>query len=115
MTLREIAEALDAQIKTCREAQEREVAGGYASDLLSDVLAHAQKGDLWITLQTHLNIVAVAGMKELAGIIVTGGRSPDEETLKKAAEEKVPVLMTRLPSFEVGGRLYVLGLRGSKG
>ncbi len=82
--------------------------------MLSDVLAHAEKGSAWITLQTHLNIVAVAAMKELGGIIITNGRSPDEGTLRKAAEEKIPILVTRLPSFEVAGRLYSLVTPGTK-
>lgn len=114
MTLREIAETLDTEIKTCREALDREVTGGYVSDMLSDVLAHAQKGNIWVTLQTHLNIVAVAGMKELAGIIITNGRSPDDTILRKAAEEKILILLTLLPSFEVAGRLYSLGIPGTK-
>lgn len=114
MTLREVAEALDADVKTCRELLDREVTGGYVSDMLSDVLAHARKGNVWITLQTHLNIVAVAGMKELAGVIIANGRRPDEETLKRAAEETVPIMIARFPSFEVVGRLYSLGVPGSR-
>jgi hypothetical protein len=91
---------------------EMELAGGYASDLMSDVIAHAEAGDLWLTVQIHANIVAVAAMKELAGVVLVGGREPEPETLRKAAEKKVTVLASRLSAFELAGRLYQLGLRG---
>lgn len=111
MTLLEIAKVLDLEVLTGSEWLSREVAGGYVSDLLSDVLAHAEAGDLWITLQTHLNIVAVASMKELAGIIIVNGRKPDVETLRKAAEESLPIFATPQAAFQVVGKLYQLGVR----
>lgn len=112
MTAGAIVQALELQTATQRAAVDREVRGGYASDLLSDVLAHSRHGDLWITLQTHLNIVAVASMKELAGIIIVNGRTPEADTVRKADEEGIPIFLTDLPSFEVAGKLYALGLRG---
>jgi predicted transcriptional regulator len=84
--------------------------GGYASDLLSDVMAHAAPMDLWVTLQTHQNIVAVAVVKELVGIVVVNGREPDEDTIAKAEEEGIPLMTTHLSTFEVVGRLYRMGL-----
>jgi hypothetical protein len=89
----------------------REVTGGYASDLLSDVMGNAREGQLWITLQVHVNTIAVASLKGLAGVVVVGGRKPEEATLARAAAEGVPVLLTALPAFEIAGRLYSLGLR----
>lgn len=91
----------------------REVTGAYASDLLSDVMANAGDGHLWITLQTHVNIVAVAVLRNISGIILVNGRIPEENTLAKAREEDIPILSTTLPAFEIAGRLYDLGLRGS--
>ena len=91
-----------------------ECSGGYVSDLLSDVMANAKAGDLWVTLQTHQNIVAVASLKEIAGIIIIGGREPEKATLTKAEEEKIPILLTNLPAFEVVGRLYQMGISGQR-
>lgn len=91
---------------------EPEISGGYVSDLLSNVMARAAAGQVWITLQGHQNIVAVAVLLELAAVIVAGGVQPDEETKQKAASEGVTLLATPLPIFEVAGRLYQLGLRG---
>ena len=91
----------------------REVTGGYASDLMSDVLAHAAEGSVWVTLHIHQNIVAVASHKDLAGIILVQDRRPDEDTVAKAEEEKIPLLVTSLPAFELIGRLYKAGIRGT--
>ncbi|MBN1223699.1 MAG: serine kinase [Candidatus Aminicenantes bacterium] len=108
MTLKEITEKIGLDILTARDMLETEVTNGYTSDLLSDVMAHTKHGDIWITLQIHQNIVAVAKLKELSGIIVVNGRKPEEDTLKKAEEEKVPLMTTQDPAFVISGKLYRL-------
>ena len=80
---------------------------------MSDIIGNAQEGDLWITLQINKNIVAVAVMKGLAGIILINNRIPDEDTLAKAVEEDIPILQTSLSAFELTGRIYAMGLRGT--
>jgi predicted transcriptional regulator len=112
MTVRELVQALGLEVLTPPSGLDQEITGGYVSDLLSDVIAHAKAGHVWITLQTHRNIIAVATLKELAAIALVAGRTPDSETLAKAREEDVPVLASRLPAFELAGRLYQLGVRG---
>jgi len=114
MNLRQIAEQLQLELKACEEGLSREVRGGYASDLISDVIANAAEGDLWVTLQTHQNTVAVAGMKELAGIVLVNGREPEPNTLRMAAQQNVPLLVSALPAFELIGRLYGMGLSGNR-
>jgi len=113
MRLAEVVEALDLEVKTGEGELDRQLTGGYVSDLLSDVIGNAEEGNLWVTLQCHVNIVAVAVMKELAGIVLVGGRQPDEDTLEKARQEEVPLMVSRLPAFELVGRLYAMGLRGT--
>lgn len=112
MKLRDIADRLELKVRTTADRLDAEVTRGYASDLLSDVLANGRKNDVWITLQIHPNIVAVASMKELAGIMIINGREPAAETLAKANEENIPLLVSRLPAFELIGRLYGLGIGG---
>ena len=114
MKLQEIADQLGFRIRAGAGRLDRPAGGGYASDLLSDVMAHANPEDLWITLQTHQNIVAVAVVKELAGIVVVNGREPDEDTITKAEEEGVALMTSDLSTFELAGRLYGLGLVPSK-
>lgn len=112
MKLTELIEELALTVKSTRKGLAKEVKGGYASDLLSDVMAHSQEGDVWVTIQGHPNIVAVAALRDLAGIILANGRQPDEQTVQRAEEEGVPILCTPLPTFEVVGRLYRLGIHG---
>ncbi len=111
MKLFELVETLSLDLKTPGADLTREVTGGYVSDLLSDVIGHASEGAVWVTLQAHLNIVAVASLKGLAGIILANNRAPDEGTLKKALEANVPLMTSELSAFEIVGKLYSLGLR----
>lgn len=113
MTVRDAVQIVGLEILTEDEGLEREVTGGYASDLLSDVMAHSRTGNLWITLQAHRNIIAVATLKELAAVVLVNGRTPDAETLTKAREERVTVLRSQLPAFELVGKLYQAGIQGT--
>lgn len=108
MKLMDLVKKLSLEIKTYKEELQRDVTDGYVSDLLSDVIANSEKDNIWITLQTHPNIVAVATLKELAGIIIVGKRQPQEETLQKAEAEKITIMTTPLPAFEVAGKIYQL-------
>lgn len=108
MKLGDVVKDLSLEIKTCKDCLDREINGAYVSDLLSDVMSNSKDGNVWITLQTHMNIIAVASLKNLTGIIIVGGRQPKEEILEKAEAEKIPVLTTPMPSFEVAGKLYQL-------
>ena len=110
MTLNEVADALNLEVRSAKEQLNREVKGGYVSDLLSDVIAGTREGDLWITLQLHQNIVAVAFLNNLAGIVIVGGREPDPDTLEKAEEQEVPVLVTSLSAYEVAGKMFKMGI-----
>ena len=113
MKLNAIKDMLELRALTPGIDLEGEVSGAYVSDLLSDVIANSREGDLWITLQTHQNIVAVAVMKSLVGIILVNSREPEEETVRKAEAEGIPVMISALPTFELAGRLFELGLRGN--
>jgi hypothetical protein len=113
MKLAELAQKLELQVRTGEDSLDVDVTKGYASDLLSYVMARADEGDVWITLQTHQNIVAVAVMKSLAGIILVNGREPEEATLNKAAAESIPLMVSQLTTFDLIGKLFESGIRGS--
>lgn len=108
MKLSDLVKDLSLEVKTCKDGLGNEVKGGYVSDLLSDVMGNSKEGDVWITLQTHLNIVAVAGLKNLSGIIVVGNRPVQDEILQKAESENITILVTPLTAFETAGKLYQL-------
>ena len=113
MTLTDLAARLEFSVFTPGLPLDRPVGGGYASDLLSDVIGHGRKGDLWLTMQIHPNIVAVAVLKDLAGIVLVNGRQPDPATLEQAQREKIALLGAQAGTFDLAGRLYALGLKGS--
>lgn len=88
----------------------REVSGGYASDLLSCVMAGAKAGNVWVTLQAHPNVVAVASLLDLAAVIVTEGVVPDSQTIERAQENQVTLLGTSQTTFQIVARLAALGI-----
>ena len=113
MTLAEIASQLSLVVQSGADALDREITGGYASDLLSCVMAGAAKGNVWVTLQAHPNVIAVAVLLELAGVIITEGVEPDAVTLEKAASEGVPVLTTGDDTYTTVCKLAALGVQGN--
>ena len=104
----EISEELGFELLNGEVDMDREVTGGYVSDLLSDVMGHAREGELWITLQSHINVVAVASLKELPAILLVKGSKPDTGMIQKATEEGIPILVTSHSAFEAAGKLYAL-------
>jgi serine kinase of HPr protein (carbohydrate metabolism regulator) len=112
MKLSEVVKELSLQVVTGQDNLDVEITKGYCSDMLSDVIGNAEEGGLWLTIQKHQNIVAVGVMKSLAGIILVKDRQPDENTLAKAQEENLPLLISPLGSFELAGRLFALGIKG---
>lgn len=116
MTLREIATKLNLADLTPELTAEKEVAvsRGHATDLLSDVLAHAPAQGVLVTLQVHLNVIAVAVHSGQVGVIFSSGRKPEEEVRLKAVEEKLPLYGTAEATLDVSGKLYALGIRGQR-
>jgi hypothetical protein len=112
MKLTQLVEELALTVEAAQGGLIKEVRGGYAGDLLSDVMANSQEGDVWVTIQGHPNIVAIATLRDLAGVILANGRKPDAETVQRAEEEGIPLLCTPLPTYEVVGRLSGLGIHG---
>ncbi|MCR4426366.1 MAG: DRTGG domain-containing protein [Firmicutes bacterium] len=112
MTVRELAQALELDCIAAHIGLDREVTSGYVSDLLSDVMANARAGAVWVTSQVHQNVVAVALLLDLAAVVIVGGMALQEDAVEKAEARGIPVLTTRMPAFEVVGRMYSLGIRG---
>ena len=63
-------------------------------------------GQVWVTLQTHKNVIAIASLKDLAAVILVKGLKPDADTIEMSDQEKIPILISRLPTFEFAGKLY---------
>lgn len=113
MKIIDVVTALGLEIKAVGNPH-REISGCYISDMLSDVLANAKVGNLWVTRQTHPNIIGVASIKELSGILISGNREIEPDTLNKACKENITVAVSLLPTFDVVGRLYgILSTEGT--
>ena len=108
MQVKDILTILDLKVFGGSQGLENEISGGYTSDLLSDVMGHADNGKVWITLQTHKNVIAIASLKELAAVILIKGLEPDADMLAQADEEGIPVLGTDDQAFETTGKLFNL-------
>lgn len=113
MNVQEIVSTLGLQVAAGSGYLEREITAGYTSDLLSCVMAKARAGNVWVTLQAHPNVVAVASLLNLAAVIITEGAAPSVETVARAEEQGIPLLLTPQDSFTVVSRLAALGVRGN--
>lgn len=111
MKVKDLVEALSLKVAAGRNCLDADVTGGYTADLLSCAMAGAQEGNVWVTLQGHLNVVAVASLNDLAAVIVAEGKPVSPEALTKAEEEGVAILTTGMAAYETVGRLWELGIR----
>jgi len=111
MTTKELIE--NVKLKQLSEFEHREITGVFVSDMLSDVMAGAQSGNLWVTVQTHKSMVPAANLVDVSAIIVTSGKTVPQETIELATKHNIAILSTELPTFEIIGKLYSLGLVSS--
>ena len=109
MKLDELLPVIKAQLLT--HSVQADISGCYISDLLSDVLAHAEPGVLWATVQTHRNVISVAATKDIAAVLFTCDRRPDANVVAEAEEQGIALLTTSLTTYEAAGRLWEAGLR----
>ncbi|GAB6099104.1 hypothetical protein JCM16358_09830 [Halanaerocella petrolearia] len=109
MKLNKIIEELKLEVVVEGDL-DREVTGGYVCDLLSNVMAQAQAGDLWFTIQGHQNIVAISLLVEVAAIVVVEDLEIDEDAIARAKEKGVTILQSSQSSYELAGQLYQLGI-----
>ena len=115
MNLKEIAEKLTL-VNLTPETDSRQVTdvtAGHACDLLSDVLANAPAGGILVTIQVHLNVIAVCVHAGLSAVIFAAGMVPEDAVKQKAVEEGLVLYSTGEPTFDTVGKLYSLGLRGT--
>jgi predicted transcriptional regulator len=108
MKIADIITGLNLKVVSGHNSLSNEITGGYVSDLLSDVIGNAKEGQIWITLQTHLNIIAVGSLKDISAIIIVKGLVPEADTIEKSNIENIPLLSTELDTFNIAGRLFEL-------
>ena len=108
MTTQELVEKLD--LKVLSKFEHRNVSGVFVSDMLSDVMAGAKSGDLWLTIQTHKSIVPAANLVDVSAVVITSGKQVPQDTIDLASKYDIAVLSSDVSTFELVGKLYELGL-----
>ncbi|NIM51583.1 MAG: hypothetical protein GTO22_20450 [Gemmatimonadales bacterium] len=112
MTLADVRDTLDAEVVAGEHRLALELTTACGADLMSDVLTYSKPGALLLTGLTNPQVVRTAEMADIIAICFVRGKQPDEDTVKMAARQGLPLLKTRLPMFESCGRLYARGLIG---
>ena len=112
MTVQEMMGLIEAKDRTPDTDKNTEVSCGYTCDLLSWVMAHGAAGMAWVTVQTHMNVIAVASLMEMAAVIIPEGIEMEAPSLEKASEEGITVLESPLTAYEICARLAAKGLPG---
>jgi hypothetical protein len=113
MTVQDLRDALQLKLLTAElENQEIGVSGCYIGDLLSNVMAKAQEGNLWMTVVTNPNIAAVAHLLNLSAVVLLEGHQPMPETLLRAEAERIPLFSAEENAYEMAVRFQSLNLTG---
>ncbi len=107
MKLSEIIKNLDLIVLNAAN-EDADIKNAYASDLLSDVMGNADADELWITMQTHKNVAAIASLKDIPAVVLINNGKPDVDMLEHAKLENVAVLVTNLACYEFCAKLYNL-------
>lgn len=108
MTIQELIDKLS--LKSLSKFEDRDINGVFVSDMISDVMASAKSGNLWLTIQTHKSIVPAANLVDVSAVIITGDKEVPKETVDLASKFNIAILSSEFPTFEVVGKLYGLGL-----
>ena len=106
MKVQELVDKLNLKVLSGANGLDREIEGCYVSDLLSDVMGNAEMGNVWVTLQVHKNVMAIASLKELACVILVKGQTASDDTLEQSNEEGIPFLSTDEETFDTAGKIY---------
>lgn len=106
MKVSELVSKLELRVVCGEKGLEKNISGAYVSDLLSDVMGNANEGQVWVTLQVHKNIMAVASLKELSAIILVKNLLPNADCMEVSNSEDIPILISPYEAFETAGKLY---------
>lgn len=110
MTIKDLLELSEGQLLTEKGREDRAVSCGYCCDLLSWVMAHGRPGMAWITVQTHMNVVAVASLHEMSCVILPEGLRMEGAPLQKAQEEGIAVIVSPLTAYALCARMAAAGI-----
>lgn len=98
---KELLDLLPVVLKTSPQTANNTIEGVYCGDLLSWVMSKAQAANVWITIQSHINVIAVASLIGISAVIIVEGSEVDETVIQKAEEEEIAIFTTDRPAYEI--------------
>ncbi|MEG0291050.1 MAG: hypothetical protein RSF69_00255 [Erysipelotrichaceae bacterium] len=110
MKLETCLKVLQAKVVAGENYLDKEATSVFVGDLLSWVMAHGQENEIWISVQAHLNVLAVASLKDFAAVIIAQGAQIPQETIDKAKEEGIVLIQSDLSAYRIACKLYEAGI-----
>lgn len=111
MKVAALLEALALEVH-CPGQGDAEIRRGTVGDLLSFVMGRCPEAAVWVTIQNHVNVAAVALLRDVPLIILSDGRRPAPELTKRCLEEEIALASSPLSAYELCGKLYAQGIEG---
>jgi len=112
MKINEIASILNAEIVTNFSDENTDIQYGFASDLMSDVLAYATDDSLLITGLNNPQVIRTAEMMDMSTVLFVRGKKPGKEIIDLAMENKLTIIATEYTMFKTCGLLVINGMKG---
>ena len=110
MTVKELSQELHFETFASEASLEKQITTCFVSDLLSFVMGYGKPNSVWVTVQAHMNVIAVAVLKEFSVVIISSDVKLDKDFIDKALAENIPLMKTSLTSYEVCKKLVNLGI-----
>lgn len=101
MKVKELVKRLGLSVYTGIDAADRDVGGCYIGDLLSLAMASVRTNDVWITIQTSVNVAAVAALTDVACVILADSCRLDETARERAEEQGIIILGSEKSAYEL--------------
>lgn len=98
---KDLLDLLPVKMETSGKTQDNRIKGVYCGDLLSWVMSKAEEGNVWITIQSHINVIAVASLVGISAVIMVEGSQVSEEVIEKAQEEDIAIFTSDRPAYEM--------------
>ena len=100
MTVNQLIDRLGLEV-LCLCDGEREITGAYTGDLLSWVMGRAKSGDMWVTIMTNINVVAVASLADTACVVIAENAEVAPEVIEKAKQQNINLLRSEKTSYNI--------------
>lgn len=110
MNVETLSRTVGAEIVCGKDHAKNELSGCYIGDLLSLAMSRIQAGNIWITIQTNINIAAVASLTEAGCILLCDSCTPDENTAERADREGIPILVSEKSAYALAKELSGAGI-----